>query len=94
MRLFLAAGVFTLAGAFSGAAVAEENPFGYHNLPELDGQTRMIVAHTVNMEWSSHTATLKRFVELVGIYTNNEIRGEIFPGGQLGGEREMAKQTR
>lgn len=94
MRRLLSAGVLTVAGLFSGAAIAEENPFGYANLPEKDGQIRMVVAHTVNMEWSSHTATLKRFVELVAIYTNNEIRGEIFPGGQLGGEREMAQQTR
>lgn len=90
---------------FSGVAVAlallvapvvhaEENPYTYKNLPEKDDQIKMVVAHTVNMEWSSHTATLKRFTELVAIYTDNEIRGEIFPGGQLGGEREMAKQTR
>jgi TRAP-type C4-dicarboxylate transport system substrate-binding protein len=94
MRHLLSAGIISIAGLFSAAAMAEENPFGYANLPEQDGQTRMVVAHTVNMEWSSHTATLKRFVELVAIYTNNEIRGEIFPGGQLGGEREMAQQTR
>ena len=92
-KLMLGALVAALALA-SPAAHAEENPFTFKNLPEQPGQQRMVVAHTVNMEWSSHTAVLKRFTELVAIYTNNEIRGEIFPGGQLGGEREMAKQTR
>ena len=94
MRRLISAGIVVFAGLFSGAAMAEENPFSFANLPERDGQIRMVVAHTVNMEWSSHTATLKRFVELVAIYTNNDIRGEIFPGGQLGGEREMVQQTR
>ena len=94
MRRLLGAGALAIFGLFASTASAEQNPYGFWNLPEKDGQTRMIVAHTVNMEWSSHTATLKRFVELVAIYTNNEIRGEIFPGGQLGGEREMAMQTR
>jgi TRAP-type C4-dicarboxylate transport system substrate-binding protein len=94
MRRLLSAGVLTVAGLFSGAAIAEENPFGYANLPEKDGQIRMVVAHTVNMEWSSHTATFFNDTATTEIYTNNEIRGEIFPGGQLGGEREMAQQTR
>ena len=95
MRRQLTAGMVIAATLFAGqSAIADENPYTFKNLPEKDGQIRMVVAHTVNMEWSSHTATLKRFTELVAIYTNNEIRGEIFPGGQLGGEREMAKQTR
>jgi tripartite ATP-independent transporter DctP family solute receptor len=54
----------------------------------------MKIGHSVNMEWSSHTATLKRFAELVAIYSNNEIKPEIFPGSQLGGEREMMQQAR
>jgi TRAP-type transport system periplasmic protein len=94
MKHLLTAGAVLISGLLAGPAFAGENPYGYANLPERDGQIRMVVAHTVNMEWSSHTATLKRFVELVSIYTNNEIRGEIFPGGQLGGEREMAQSTR
>ncbi len=76
------------------AAMAAPNPFDWQTIPKQKNQIEMVIAHTVNMEWSSHTAILKRFSELVGIYTDNEIRGVIFPGGQLGGEREMAQQTR
>ena len=73
---------------------AEPNPFDWNNLPKKPGQISMVVAHTVNMEWSSHTAVLKRFNELVAVYTDNAIRGQIFPGAQLGGELEMSQQTR
>ena len=73
---------------------AEPNPFDWNNLPKKPGQIPMVVAHTVNMEWSSHTAVLKRFNELVAVYTDNAIRGQIFPGAQLGGELEMSQQTR
>lgn len=85
-----------LCGAlFAGPALAQDtNPFDWRSIPEQEDQITMRVGHSVNMEWSSHTATLKRFVELVGIYTNNEIKGEIFPGAQLGGEREMMQQAR
>jgi TRAP-type C4-dicarboxylate transport system substrate-binding protein len=93
-RLLIAGAAVALAVLAAPATQAAENPYTFKNLPKQDGQSKMVVAHTVNMEWSSHTAILKRFTELVAIYTNNEIRGEIFPGGQLGGEREMAKQTR
>jgi len=77
-----------------GAASADPNPIDWTSAPKMDDQIVMKVGHSVNMEWSSHTATLKRFAELVSIYTNNEIRAEIFPGSQLGGEREMAQQAR
>lgn len=84
------------AAAFAGtpANAADPNPFDWTSVPEKDGQIVMKMGHSVNMEWSSHTATLKRFGELVAIYTNNEIRPEIFPGAQLGGEREMVQQAR
>lgn len=81
-------------GLAAGAATAEPNPIDWTDAPEVDGQQVMKVGHSVNMEWSSHTATLKRFAELVSIYTDNEIRAEIFPGAQLGGEREMMQQAR
>jgi TRAP-type transport system periplasmic protein len=90
----VAAAAFAALALLSSAAIAEANPFGFQNLPKKEGQIKMVVAHTVNMEWSSHTAILKRFTELVAIYSNNEIRGEIYPGGQLGGELEMSQQTR
>jgi TRAP-type C4-dicarboxylate transport system substrate-binding protein len=92
-RLFVAATIAACAAA-SSLSFAAPNPFDWQNLPKKNGQIPMVVAHTVNMEWSSHTAVLKRFTELVSIYSNNEIRGEIFGGAQLGGEREMAQQTR
>jgi len=49
--------------SFSGVAIAlamlvapvvhaDENPYTYKNLPEKDDQIKMVVAHTVNMEWS------------------------------------------
>ena len=76
------------------ASAQDTNPFDWRSVPEMDGQITMKIGHSVNMEWSSHTATLKRFGELVSIYTNNEIRPEIFPGSQLGGEREMVQQAR
>ena len=76
------------------ASAQDTNPFDWRSVPEMDGQITMKIGHSVNMEWSSHTATLKRFAELVSIYTNNEIRPEIFPGSQLGGEREMVQQAR
>lgn len=83
----------TLA-ALVAPAMAEPNPMDWRSVPEKKGQIVMKVGHSVNMEWSSHTATLKRFSELVSIYSNNEIRAEIFPGAQLGGEREMLQQAR
>ena len=86
-----------LAGALALGAPAgaqEENPFDWRSIPETDDQIVMRIGHSVNMEWSSHTAVLKRFAELVAIYTDNEIRPEIFPGSQLGGEREMVQQAR
>ena len=84
-----------LAASFAATTVfAAANPVDWTSAPEIDGQIVMKVGHSVNMEWSSHTATLKRFSELVSIYSNNEIRAEIFPGAQLGGEREMMQQAR
>jgi tripartite ATP-independent transporter DctP family solute receptor len=76
------------------ASAQEFNPLDWRSVPEMDDQITMKIGHSVNMEWSSHTATLKRFAELVGIYTHNEIRAEIFPGAQLGGEAEMMQQAR
>ncbi len=76
------------------ASAQETNPMDWRSVPEMDDQITMKIGHSVNMEWSSHTATLKRFAELVAIYTHNEIRPEIFPGAQLGGEREMVQQAR
>lgn len=84
-------GALALAGP---VAAQEHNPFDWRSVPEKDDQITMKIGHSVNMEWSSHTATLKRFAELVAIYTDNEIRPEIFPGSQLGGEREMMQQAR
>lgn len=87
-----------LAGALAlgpvMATAQESNPIDWRSVPEKDNQITMKIGHSVNMEWSSHTATLKRFAELVAIYTDNEIRPEIFPGAQLGGEREMVQQAR
>ena len=87
-----------LAGALALAplpAFAQDaNPIDWRSVPKMDDQITMKIGHSVNMEWSSHTATLKRFAELVAIYTHNEIRPEIFPGAQLGGEREMVQQAR
>ena len=94
MKHFLPALVLAGVLGLGTAAKAEPNPFDYTSVPELDGQIEMKIGHSVNMIWSSHTATLKRFAELVAIYTNNEIRPEIFPGSQLGGEREMVQQAR
>jgi len=92
-KLLAAAGV-VLSAVIAPAAIADPNPFDWRSVPKTDGQIVMKIGHSVNMEWSSHTATLKRFAELVSIYTGNEIRPEIFPGAQLGGEREMAQQAR
>lgn len=89
----LAAGAAALMMSTAPLA-AEPNPIDWTSAPEVDGQQVMRLGHSVNMEWSSHTAVLKRFAELVQIYTNNEIKAEIFPGSQLGGEREMMQQAR
>ena len=87
-----------LAGALAlvpvTALAQDANPIDWRSVPKMDNQITMKIGHSVNMEWSSHTATLKRFAELVAIYTHNEIRPEIFPGAQLGGEREMVQQAR
>lgn len=88
----LFAGIFALFPIFAMAQSA--NPMDWRSIPKMDGQISMKIGHSVNMEWSSHTATLKRFAELVAIYSDNEIHPEIFPGGQLGGEREMVQQAR
>lgn len=87
------AGALTFVGPMLASA-QEANPIDWRSAPEMDNQITMKIGHSVNMEWSSHTATLKRFAELVAIYSNNEIRPEIFPGSQLGGEREMMQQAR
>lgn len=95
MRHFGKAAAFAGALACAGPVIAQEhNPFDWRSVPEQDDQITMKIGHSVNMEWSSHTATLKRFAELVAIYSNNEIKPEIFPGSQLGGEREMMQQAR
>lgn len=95
MKHFLKPVAAAAIAMVGGAALAQNNnPYGWQNVPEMDDQIVMKIGHSVNMEWSSHTATLKRFAELVSIYTNNEIRAEIFPGSQLGGEREMVQQAR
>lgn len=86
------AGALTMSPAL--AIAQEANPLSWESVPEMDDQITMKIGHSVNIEWSSHTATLKRFAELVSIYTNNEIRSEMFPGAQLGGEREMVQQAR
>lgn len=95
MKFISAPLVFSAALALAAPAGAQEgNPFDWRSVPEKDDQITMKIGHSVNMEWSSHTAIVKRFAELVAIYTNNDIRPEIFPGAQLGGEREMLQQTR
>jgi tripartite ATP-independent transporter DctP family solute receptor len=95
MKHFGKAAAFAGALACAGPIIAQEhNPFDWRSVPEQDDQITMKIGHSVNMEWSSHTATLKRFAELVAIYSNNEIKPEIFPGSQLGGEREMMQQAR
>lgn len=86
------AGALTMGPAMVTAQ--EANPLDWRSVPEMDNQITMKIGHSVNMEWSSHTATLKRFAELVSIYSHNEIRPELFPGSQLGGEREMVQQAR
>lgn len=81
----------------SGTVIAgTANPIDWRSAKTADVQDQklMRIGHSVNMEWSSHTAALKRFAELVSIYSDNEIRGEIYPGSQLGGENEMLQQTR
>ena len=76
-------------------AAGNPNPIrGWESIPKVKGQITMKIGHSVNMEWSSHTATLKRFGELVAIYTKNQIKPVIYPGAQLGGEREMLQQAR
>ena len=95
MKHFGKAAAVAGALAFASPVIAQEhNPFDWRSVPEQDDQITMKIGHSVNMEWSSHTATLKRFAELVAIYSNNEIKPEIFPGSQLGGEREMMQQAR
>lgn len=95
MKHFGKAAAFAGALACAGPVIAQEfNPFDWRSVPEQDDQITMKIGHSVNMEWSSHTATLKRFAELVAIYSDNEIKPEIFPGSQLGGEREMMQQAR
>lgn len=83
-----------LAGLALPLAAQETNPIDWRSVPEKDDQIVMKMGHSVNMEWSTHAATLKRFAELVAIYTHNDIRPEIYPGAQLGNEREMVQQTR
>tara|TARA_R110001606_G_scaffold360158_7_gene512937 strand:+ start:5888 stop:6955 length:1068 start_codon:yes stop_codon:yes gene_type:complete len=73
---------------------ATPNPFDWQTVPKKDDQITMRLAHSLNMEWSSQTVALKRFAELVAIYSDNRIRPVIFPGSQLGGEKEMLQQAR
>jgi tripartite ATP-independent transporter DctP family solute receptor len=90
----LLAGAATVLLGSSVMANEPNTPLDWRDAPEVDDQQTMRIGHSVNMEWSSHTAVLKRFAELVQIYTDNEIKAEIFPGAQLGGEREMMQQAR
>ncbi|MBL7251801.1 TRAP transporter substrate-binding protein [Alloalcanivorax sp. C16-2] len=78
----------------TGARAATPNPFDWQSVPKKDDQITMRLAHSLNMEWSSQTVALKRFAELVAIYTDNRIRPVIFPGSQLGSEKEMLQQAR
>ncbi|CZF83004.1 TRAP transporter substrate-binding protein [Grimontia marina] len=78
----------------SSAISAEPNPYDWRSVPKSGDQIVMKLGHSVNMEWSSQTVALKRFAELVSVYSNNQIRAEIYPGAQLGGEREMVQQAR
>ncbi|GEN22930.1 Taurine transporter periplasmatic component [Halomonas cupida] len=78
----------------ASAHAATSNPFDWSSVPETDDQITMRLAHSLNMEWSSQTVAIKRFAELVAIYSNNRIKPEIFPGSQLGGEKEMLQQAR
>lgn len=91
-----AAAMLAACLAGGGAAMAAENPIDWRSVEKakVEKQQVMRIGHSVNMEWSSHTAVLKRFAELVGVYSNNEIRAEIYPGSQLGGEVEMLQQAR
>lgn len=84
-----------LAVGLLGAANAQSpNPVDYTSVPEKEDQILMRIGHSVSIEWSTHTATLKRFAELVAIYSDNRIKPEMYGGAQLGGEREMVQQTR
>ncbi|MFP1682430.1 TRAP transporter substrate-binding protein [Alloalcanivorax sp. C16-1] len=85
-----------LATVLWTATVAADtpNPFDYRSVPKEGDQITMRLAHSLNMEWSSQTVALKRFAELVAIYSDNRIRPVIFPGSQLGSEKEMLQQAR
>ncbi|ARU90536.1 TRAP transporter substrate-binding protein [Pseudomonas sp. M30-35] len=78
----------------AAAQATTPNPFDWSSVPKQDDQIIMRLAHSLNMEWSSQTVTLKRFGELVAVYSNNRIKPQIYPGSQLGGEKEMLQQTR
>lgn len=95
LRTIAAASLLT--ALMAGTAVnAAENPIDWRSVQhaKVDKQQVMRIGHSVNMEWSSHTAVLKRFAELVAVYSDNEIRAELYPGSQLGGEVEMLQQAR
>lgn len=91
IKRLAAVGLLTLAGI---AQAATPNPFDWTSVPKQEEQITMRLAHSLNMEWSSQTVALKRFAELVAIYSDNRIRPQIFPGSQLGGEKEMLQQAR
>jgi len=86
--------VLALCLIAASTQAATPNPFDWQSVPKKDDQITMRLAHSLNMEWSSQTVALKRFAELVAIYSENRIRPVIFPGSQLGGEKEMLQQAR
>lgn len=77
LRTFVAAAALAWAGAFGGAASAMEIKFGIG------------VAEGDYPEYNA----LVRFKEYVEFKTNGEITVRLFPGNQLGGEREMLEQV-
>jgi tripartite ATP-independent transporter DctP family solute receptor len=84
--------VILIVSTYTNAATP--NPYDWQSIPKKGDQITMRMGHSLNMEWSSQTVALKHFAELVAIYTNNRIRAVIFPGSQLGGEKEMLQQAR
>ncbi|MFM9269646.1 TRAP transporter substrate-binding protein [Halomonas elongata] len=80
---------------FSASASAQtgENPVGWGATPESDGQVIMKMGYSNSISWSTLGTTLRRFGQLVSIYSDNQIKPQIYPGGQLGSEREMIQQA-
>src|SRR4051812_15273029 len=91
--LLLAFAVFTLVACSSNTkSKSSSNGDASNGSASSDKKITIMAAHVVSTETTQHEAFME-FKKLVEERSDGRIEVDIYPDGQLGGEREMIEST-